>query len=89
MKFIFSVLLFGFLFIKYPPKYSVSGIAKRIKGRSSKLLRDNFQQLKEWCPGIYGHLLAIMVRWGKDGKWWRGIYRGRRVTRRQILYRWL
>ncbi|MFV9678128.1 MAG: IS200/IS605 family transposase [Methanosarcinales archaeon] len=28
------------LFIKYPPKYSVSWIAKRIKGRSSKLLRD-------------------------------------------------
>ena len=27
------------LFIEYPPKYSVSWIAKRIKGRSSKLLR--------------------------------------------------
>ena len=38
------------LFIKYPPKYSVSWIAKRIKGRSSKLLRDQFPQLKEWCP---------------------------------------
>ncbi|MGB2727761.1 MAG: hypothetical protein WBD09_04710 [Halobacteriota archaeon] len=25
-------------------------IAKRIKGKSSKLLRDRFQQLKEWCP---------------------------------------
>ena len=37
-------------FIKYPPKYSVSWIAKRIKGRSSKLLRDQFPQLKEWCP---------------------------------------
>ena len=43
------------LFIKYPPKYSVSWIAKRIKGRSSKLLRDQFPQLKEWCPG---HLRA-------------------------------
>ena len=39
------------LFIKCPPKYSVSGIAKRIKGRSSKLLRDKFPHLKEWCPG--------------------------------------
>ncbi|MCW3129667.1 MAG: IS200/IS605 family transposase [Methanophagales archaeon] len=39
------------LFIKYPPKYSVSWIAKRIKGRSSKLIRDQFPQLKEWCPG--------------------------------------
>ena len=36
-----------------PPKYSVSGIAKRIKGRSSKLLRDRFPQLKEWCPGQF------------------------------------
>ncbi|MGB2841553.1 MAG: IS200/IS605 family transposase [Halobacteriota archaeon] len=38
------------LFIKYPPKYSVSWIAKRIKGKSSKLLRDRFQHLREWCP---------------------------------------
>jgi hypothetical protein len=28
----------------------VSWIAKRIKGRSSKLIRDRFSQLKEWCP---------------------------------------
>jgi putative transposase len=51
------------LFIKYPPKYSVSWIAKRIKGRSSKqtllekaftekrfAVRDRFPVLKEWCP---------------------------------------
>ena len=51
------------LFIKYPPKYSVSWIAKRIKGRSSKqtllekaftekrfAVRDKYPQLKEWCP---------------------------------------
>ncbi len=51
------------LFIKYPPKYSVSWIAKRIKGMSSKqtllekaftekcfAVRDRFPQLKEWCP---------------------------------------
>ena len=38
------------LFIKYPPTYSVSWVAKRIKGRSSKLLRDQFPQLKVWCP---------------------------------------
>jgi putative transposase len=41
------------LFIKYPPKYSVSWIAKRIKGRSSKRLRDQFPKLKEWCPGQF------------------------------------
>ncbi|MDI6886342.1 MAG: IS200/IS605 family transposase [archaeon] len=46
-----------------PPKYSVSWIAKRIKGRSSKqtllekaftekrfAVRDRFSHLKEWCP---------------------------------------
>ena len=37
------------LFIKYPPKYSVSYIAKRIKGRSSRELRKAFPHLKEWC----------------------------------------
>jgi len=39
------------LFIKYPPKYSVSWIAKRLKGRSSKLLRDRFPELKDLCLG--------------------------------------
>ncbi len=39
------------LFIKYSPKYSVSWIAKRLKGRSSKLIRDRIPHLKEWCPG--------------------------------------
>ena len=39
--------------LRSPPKYSVSGIAKRIKGRSSKLSRDQFPQLKEWCPGQF------------------------------------
>ena len=56
------------LFIKYPPKYSVSWIAKRLKGRSSKqtllekaftekrfAVRDRFPHLREWCPG---HLWA-------------------------------
>ena len=41
--------------LRCPPKYPVSWIAKRIKGRSSKLLRDRFPQLKEWYPG---HLWA-------------------------------
>jgi putative transposase len=55
------------LFIKYPPKYSVSWIAKRIKGRSSKLLRDHFPQLKEWCPG---HLWAPSCYHGSVGHGW-------------------
>ena len=55
------------LFIKYPPKYSVSWIAKRIKGRSSKLLRDRFPVLKEWCPG---HLWAPSCYHGSVGHGW-------------------
>ncbi|MCD4843134.1 MAG: IS200/IS605 family transposase [Methanosarcinales archaeon] len=30
------------LFIQFPPKYSVSFIAKKIKGRSSRILRKEF-----------------------------------------------
>jgi putative transposase len=52
------------LFIKNPPKYSVSWIAKRIKGRSSKLLRDQFPRLKEWCPD---HLWAPSCYHGTEG----------------------
>jgi putative transposase len=39
--------------LRTPPKYSVSWIAKRIKGRSSKLLRDQFPLLKELCSGQF------------------------------------
>jgi putative transposase len=60
------------LFIKYPPKYSVSWIAKRIKGRSSKLLRDQFPQLKEWCPG---HLWAPSCYHGSVGHGWEVVER--------------
>jgi len=61
------------LFIhKYPPKYSVSGITKRIKGRSSKLLRDRFPQLKEWCPS---HLWAPSCYHGSVGQGWEVVER--------------
>ncbi len=53
--------------LRSPPKYSVSWIAKRIKGRSSKLLRDQFPQLKEWCPG---HLWAPSCYHGSVGHGW-------------------
>lgn len=55
------------LFIKYPPKYSVSWIAKRLKGRSSKLLRDRFQHLKEWW--ILPKILEEYVEKYKPEKW--------------------
>ena len=53
--------------LRSPPKYSVSWIAKRIKGRSSKLIRDRFPQLKEWCPG---HLWAPSCYHGSVGHGW-------------------
>ncbi len=45
----------------------ISWIAKRIKGRSSKLLRDQFPRLKEWCPG---HLWAPSCYHGSVGHGW-------------------
>ena len=47
------------LFIRYLLKYSVSFIAKKIKGRTSRMLRQYFPHLREWCtdhlwaPGCY------------------------------------
>ncbi len=60
------------LFIKYPPKYSVSCIAKRLKGRSSKLLRDRFPHLKEWCPD---HLWAPSCYHSSVGHGWEVVER--------------
>jgi len=37
------------LFIQYPSKYFVSFITKRVKGRSSRILRQEFPELKQWC----------------------------------------
>ena len=38
------------IFFRYPPHLSVSEIAKKIKGKSSRLLREKFPDLKQWCP---------------------------------------
>ena len=61
------------LFVKYPPKYSVSYIAKRIKGRSSRELRKAFPHLEEWCSkslwapscfhGSVGHGWEVVERY--------------------------
>ena len=58
--------------LRSPPKYSVSWIAKRIKGRSSKLLRDQFPRLKVWCPG---HLWAPSCYHGSVGHGWEVVER--------------
>ncbi len=55
------------LFIEYPPKYSVSFIAKKIKGRSSRILRQHFPHLKEWCKD---HLWAPGCYHGSVGHGW-------------------
>jgi putative transposase len=56
------------LFIKYPPKYSVSFIAKRIKGESSKLLREKYPYLKGGALIICGLQVVFMDLSGKDGR---------------------
>jgi len=61
------------LFIQYPPKYSVSFIAKRLKGRTSRILRQEFPELKKWCKKISGHQATIMEVLGMAGKLLRNI----------------
>ena len=57
------------LFIEYHLKYSVSFIVKKIKGRSSRILRQNFPHLREWC---------------KDHLWAPGCYHGWEVVEKCI-----
>jgi len=56
------------LFIQYPPKFSVSFIAKRLKGRTSRILLQEFPELKKWCKKVFGHQAAIMEVLGMAGK---------------------
>ncbi len=68
------------LFIQYLPKYSVSFIAKRLKGRTSRILRQEFTELKKWCkkslwvPSCYhgsvGHGWKVVEKYiaGQDRK---------------------
>ena len=55
------------LFIKYLLKYSVSFIAKKIKGRTSRILRQHFPHLREWCTD---HLWASGCYHGLVGHGW-------------------
>ncbi|MDW7775343.1 MAG: IS200/IS605 family transposase [Methanosarcinales archaeon] len=55
------------LFIQYPPKYSVRFIAKKIKRRSSRILRQNPPHLKEWCKD---HLWSPGCYHGSVGQGW-------------------
>jgi putative transposase len=49
------------------PSYSLSFIAKKIKGRSSRILRQEFPHLKEWCRE---HLWAPRCFDGSVGNGW-------------------
>ena len=55
------------LFIKYPPKYSISYISNMIKGRSSIVPRKEFPYLKVWCGD---HLRAPRCYHGSVGAGW-------------------
>ncbi len=55
------------IFFRYPPKYSLSYIAKKIKGVPSKRLRDEFPHLKEWCGD---HLWAPSCFYSSVGNGW-------------------
>jgi len=55
------------IFFQFPPKYSLSYIAKKIKGRSSRLLRQHFPHLRDWCGE---HLWAPGCYHGSVGNGW-------------------
>jgi putative transposase len=79
------------LFIEYPPKYSVSFMAKRIKGRSSRELREAFPHLKEWAGiGLWAPSCFHGFGWSWLGGCARDTYRIRRLQMRnryiQALY---
>ena len=63
------------IFFRYPPSLSLSEITKKIKGKSSKLLREKFPELKQWCqdglwsPGCFhasvGHGTEVVEKYIK------------------------
>lgn len=78
------------LFLRFPPKRSLSFITKRIKGVSSKHLRDKFPELKKWCPkhlwapgtfhGSVGHGFSVVEKYIENQR----DYELRRVYARNI-----
>ena len=60
-------------FIQYLLKFSVSFIAKGLKGKTSRILRQEFPELKKWCKKVSGHQAAIMEVLGMAGKLLRNI----------------
>ena len=54
----------GHLYTSYPPKWSVSEIVRKIKGRSSKKIREEFPQLgrRYWGKHFWGIGYAAFSR---------------------------
>lgn len=55
------------IFFQYPPKYVISFIAKKIKRKSSRILRQEFPHIRDWCEG---HLWAPGCYHGSVGQGW-------------------
>lgn len=56
------------IFFKYPPKHSLSFIAKRLKGRTSRILRKEFPTSRNGAVIICGRQAVSMDRLGMVGK---------------------
>jgi putative transposase len=52
---------------KHPPEYSLSFIARRLKGKKSRILRKEFPHLREWCGE---HMWAPSCFHGSVGNGW-------------------
>ena len=74
----------------FSPKYSVSYIAKRIKGRSSRELRKAVPHIRNGAAKVSGRRPASMARLVMDGTLWGDTFRIRRLRMRnrhiQALY---
>ncbi len=55
------------IFFKYPPKYSLSYIAKRIKGSTSRNLRKEFPLFENGVASISGLQAVSIGQSGMDG----------------------
>lgn len=58
------------IFFKYPPKYSLSCATKKLKRRSSRILRKEFPYLRDWCGE---HLWTPSCFHGSVGNGWDAI----------------
>nr|QNO48211.1 hypothetical protein PGANABGL_00025 [Methanosarcinales archaeon ANME-2c ERB4] len=73
------------LFVKYPPKYSMSYITKRIKERGSRELRKAFPHLRKWCKyRSVGAVPLPLVGRAWDEMLWSATYGIRRMRKRDV-----